>query len=215
MPMEGLVMRRWIALALLLAACVPSARSDTGSVSCTRVLGFSVTMNWYEADGTPTESGFERIIGEPDAWELMAAQGQGIADWGPGGSGWNSPVTYASCSDSPDRIVLQVATSEAESNAEVLSELRAAVAETHRRFPNAQLDLMPMPGGPGCGTFAESIHDQMLHEIRQVTNGTDTLEGPDTHTTACSQYRDDRGHLTVPGAVVIATQVAKFYRGTA
>ena len=207
-------MKGWIALALLLSACVPAARSDTGGGSCSRVLGFSVTMNWYEADGTPTVSGFEQIIGQPKKWELMAADGQAISSWGPGGSGWNAPVTYESCDGSPDRIVLQVGTSEPESSGQVLSELQAAVAETHRRFPDAQLDLMPMPGGPGCGTFAESIHDQMLHAIRQVTNDKNTFEGPDTHTTDCSQYRDDRGHLTIAGGVVIATQVAKFYTGT-
>lgn len=204
-----------LAFTLLLAACLSDGGAPDGGTapaSCTRVLGFSVTINWYRADGTPTVSGFERIVGAPDEWELMAGRGNGISHWVAGGGGWETPVIYASCGGAPDRIVLQVAIPRPAPDTQVLSALRAAVTETRRRFPAARLDLIAIPGGPGCDTWSESIHDQMLRAIRLVSNGTDTFEGPDTRTTSCSQYRDDRGHLTPEGGVVVATQVADFYR---
>lgn len=201
---------------VVLAGCVSErGASDSGASlePCTRVLGFSVTINWYRADGTPTVSGFERIIGAPDEWELMAGRGHGISHWVAGGLGWETPVTYASCGSAPDRVVLQVAIPEPASDERVLFELRAAVAEMRRRFPGARFDLIAIPGGPGCDTWSESIHDQMLRAIRLISNGTDTFEGPDTRATSCSQYRDDRGHLTPEGGAVVATQVAEFYGG--
>jgi hypothetical protein len=200
---------------VVLAGCSSDrATSDGGDPAdpCTRVLGFSVTIGWYRSDGTSAASGFERVTGAPDGWELMAGRGHGISHWGAGGPGWEAPVTYASCGGDPDRVVLQVAIPEPASDERVLSELRAAVAEMRRRFPGARLDLMAIPDGPGCDTWSESIHDQMLRAIRGVANGIDVFEGPDTRVTSCSHYRDDRGHLTREGGVVVATQVADFYR---
>jgi hypothetical protein len=195
--------------ATLLVGTLPQdARS---APTCSRVLGFSVTVNWYVADGSRNLSGFERIIGQPQAWELQARGGQEIRDWGPGGSGWSTQLRYASCAGAPSRIVLQVATSRPESDAQVASALARAVDEVHRRFPHARLDLIPIPGGPGCGTYAESIRDQMADAISDVVRSGDAFEGPETAVSSCGMFADDRGHLTPTGGVDVAKQVASFY----
>src|SRR2546425_5541965 len=108
--MMGMRTRLTRALALLALLSIPEFAAAAPPGSCTRVLGFSNTAQWYKADGTNQVSGYETRTGHPEAWESQARAGQEISEWGPGGSGWSSPVKYASCGGKPTAVVLQVAT---------------------------------------------------------------------------------------------------------
>jgi hypothetical protein len=104
-----------------------------------------------------------------------------------------------------DRLVLQVATKQAQTDEAVADLLAAAIANLRAYNPGAAIVLIPINGGPGgavCpsrngGVYATLIHDQMVAAIAGAVGG-DVSYGGDYPVADCNQFRDGRGHLTEP-----------------
>src|SRR4029434_5172654 len=83
--------------------------SSVGTYTCTEVVGFSQTMQWYfGGPGYPT---FTSIAG-PGRWQLRWEGGAAIDSWAdPNFSGWGPAAQVNSCdqgSSNPDRVLLNI-----------------------------------------------------------------------------------------------------------
>src|SRR5438067_1934276 len=84
----------------------PVATAQQSSFSCTEVIGFSQTDQWYEG-------GFVGSTQNSGAWQLRWFSGGSIDQWAAsaGFPGWDSQYLVSHCSQnssSPDRVVLQI-----------------------------------------------------------------------------------------------------------
>jgi hypothetical protein len=196
------------------SAAAPPVSEDA---NCTLVMGFSVTENWFRSGR------FELQPGIDDArWELLAPSGHDIELWAdPAEPGWNEPV-FSPCGRDPDRVVFQVAAKDwqTQSEDEVAALLVQSIDNIRAKWPTAGLiELIPIVGGPdaqpcpaGAGfVFASQMYPTMTEVIAGVANGQDILAGPDQLLADCSQYRDNRGHLTTAGSEYIASGLAQHF----
>ncbi|MGQ0668347.1 MAG: hypothetical protein ACT4PO_01505 [Actinomycetota bacterium] len=171
------------------------------------------------------EAGFETYAGAA-FWEAQARGGQDITHWGVEGAGWNGRV-FSRCG-TPTRAVLQVAPREEVPLSTLVGYVQDAVAGIRSHLPGARIELIPVNGGtdnaicpspPGFGdgtVYSSRIHplvEQAIAAVAQSPGYADTFAGPDVEH-PCSMYADNRGHMTVEGAVFVASKVGGFYAGT-
>ena len=189
--------RSLIAILVLVSGVFTSA----SAASCTAVLGFSQTRNWFDAGSFP-------------GWELDALAGADLHDWAdPAFAGYSRTP----CGDVPSRVIYQVAYSPGwaqASDATISSYLSQAIININANWPTASLVLIPIVGGPNHQTCpignkivgASGMHPKMDTAI--ASSG--ILAGPDLLVAKCSQYSDAKGHLTATGGIYVASQMEGF-----
>jgi hypothetical protein len=141
--------------------------------------------------------------------------------------GVGSPVLCTPCIDGaagPDRVILTITLDGYESDAQVWAQkIRAAIATIRAQHPQLQqLVLQPVVGGPDhaiCpapgeprGVRATFNHPHVDEAIAIVVGDADDLVAgfsPEVH--ACSDYRDDVGHLTDEGTGAVGGPIGAYY----
>jgi hypothetical protein len=200
------------------SAEVPVVGRPDGSALCTRVLGMSVTYDWF------IEGGFEVQPGIEDAgWELAWESGHDVAMFADPGAVPYTMVPLSSCGREPDRVVFQIAARDFASPDAVVAELRSSIDNIRAAWPTVDLiELIPIVGGPGgepCsdpdvpdkGVHATIMYPAMVSAIAAVENGVDVVAGPDLRVADCALFRDGAGHLTVEGSALVAAELAEHY----
>jgi hypothetical protein len=185
-------------------------------ISCTRVVGFSQTEQWF------TGGGFEPVAGDA-GWELLWEPGATIEKWAaPDFVGWSNPIVSACTDGSPDRLVLTVTGAE-RPVARWVEDITAAVATAKVKYPGAAIVLQPIVGGPDeqlCpGVRRDSVRASVNHPIIDQAIGMVVAEvagvatGASPEVRSCADYRDDLGHLTDAAVGPIGEEIAEFYAG--
>ncbi len=191
-----------------------------GNYTCTLVVGFSQTDQWYRM-------GFESIVGD-DSWEIMAAFA-GVDRWGqPNDPVWRSPIRSA-CTDrtgDPNRVLLSVSGPFGADEGAWAKAIEDTLAVIRSRFLSVRnIVLQPVVGGPNhedCFFGGERVraswqHAHIDHAIEMVL-GRDAVgnlvAGISPEVRTCDDYRDEVGHLTDEGAAAAAQSIGNFYRGS-
>src|SRR5258708_30441836 len=82
-----------------------SVGAQQAPITCTEVIGFSQTDQWYEG-------GFIQSVANPGNWQLRWYSGGSVDLWAdPNSAAWSSSSRVGQCSQNsgaPDRIVFQV-----------------------------------------------------------------------------------------------------------
>jgi len=227
----------WLLTSAAAAAVPPAAQ---GTPTCTMVLGFSQTADWYLApafrrDSDRPEAGaiFESIV-DGDRWQLKWAGGAGVNVYSnPEAPAWNAPV-ISPClegADAPDRIVYMVSGPLGGDVPAWVAEIEQAVDNIRDKFPTAAvIALQPVVGAPadapgdecflGDGNTRVRASWQatpILEAIRSVAaSRRDVVVGATTRVRACSHYVDAVGHISngdsISGAADAAVVTGLFYR---
>lgn len=175
--------------------------SRTGAFTCTEVVGFSQTRQWY-LDAPD----FEAAVGD-GGWQIRWQRGAAINYWAdPAFEGWSVAVDSPceSGSSSPDRVILTISSKRYEESASTFVPwIRSAVRVVRDRYPDVErIVLQPVVGGPDhapCiigGIQVRSTHNHPLVDraIERVARG-NVRAGPSPEVRSCSDYSDEDGHL--------------------
>jgi hypothetical protein len=192
-----------------------------GSFTCTQVIGYSQTSNWYD--------GFETAVTN-SRYQLFWYGGGAVRLWAdPSYQGWVNGALYSPCasgSGAPDRVILDVTEDffvDPSTVGQVASDINAAIANIRTKLPSVrQIYVQPVVGGPGgttqCfirGTVirASANHPYIVQAIARVVGGT-VLTGPSPTVRTCADYLDDGqyvGHLTPEASGPIGQSIGSFY----
>jgi hypothetical protein len=214
------------------AACTPCAdrAPDTGwleveaaagggDFTCTEVIGFSQTAQWY-LDAPD----FEDVVGS-DAWQLLWQSGAAIDLWAdPNFSGWSAPIESACAdgSDAPDRVVLTISKQVFEDDVAVWTrDILAAVDTVGDKYPGVErIVLQPVVGGPGHQTCTHngdpvraSVNHPVIDAAISEAVGGDVVAGFSPEVRTCDDYQDAIGHLGREARGPIGRTIAEFYAG--
>lgn len=197
-----------------MASFLARSIAPPSSATCTMVIGFSQTQDWYRA-GT-----FEQIL--PDGqWQLLGQGGAAIQLWAdPAYEGWSS-MMYSPCTTgSPDRAVLTI-TGQGRSVEQWMTDIAAAAATTRAKFPSIlEVILQPVVGGPDhavCEFGGEPVraaenHPVIDQAIAQLVAGSAELRAgfsPEVRT--CADFGDAIGHLVDSANGPVGAEIATFY----
>ena len=218
-------MRELVVISLLVAFATASwltpAAGQDESFSCTLVIGFSQTAQWYRASGT-----FESIV-EDDRWQLKWAGGAGVDRWSdPDNRAWDAEVLSACArqADSPDRIVFSISGPFGEDEDAWIDAIERSLELVRQRFPSARsIVLVPVVGGPShrdCTFEGRRVRASWQHAyidaaIERVVDADDSgllHAGPSPEVRTCDDYRDALGHLTEEGAAALGSMLATVMR---
>jgi hypothetical protein len=204
------------AMALVLGTntVAPSAvRAD--DFTCTEVVGYSQTMQWYFGGFVP-EAGRGR-------WQLRWQGGGSIDLWAdPSYEGWAPQGRVNSCaqnSERPDRVLLDVSDDFHTDVNWWVQQINATLSVIHRRYPSArQIMLQPVVGGPGgsrCQIGGQDVrasfnHPYILEGIGRVVGG-DVTAGANPMVRSCGDYADTTGHLNDQAKGAIGVSIGQFY----
>ena len=186
------------------------------SASCTMVMGFSQTRQWFDA-------GFQTAAGGSDSWQRLTVNGSEVdvianpssAFWAAWPSGISSACTTNSLT--PDRVILNISGPEQTDPQVWAADILAAVLTTRQKLGNPLIVLQPVVGGPNhadCGTRASFNHPYIDQGIALAVAADPSLvAGFSPEVGSCSHYSDDKGHLTSSGASYVAGKVGAYYAG--
>jgi hypothetical protein len=206
-------------VATIALVAVPPSPASAASFTCTRVLGFSQTRQWY-LDAPD----FEQVVGN-DAWELLWVKGAGMKWQNPSFQGWTAPVASPCTvrSGDPDRVLLTVGVSPCVVDVScIATTIRNAVATIRLKYPHVeQIVLQPLVGGPGhslCYTIdgiliRASYQHPYMDEAIAASVGGDVVAGDSPEVRTCSDYADDKGSGHFDRAVrgIIGRAIGEFY----
>lgn len=208
-----------VLLALVVASgwwASPGAQSATAETTCTEVIGFSQTQEWYE------DGGFEQLV-DAQAWQLRWQGGAFITKWAdPDFEGWQPDRLFHDCAAGPaDRVVLTISAT-GQDVQDVVDQIRLALATVEDKHPGAAIVLQPLVGGPDGETCTVDGHTvrasrtapmiaEAVAEI--VAEDAEYIAGPNPTVASCDQYTDSVGHISDEGAVHVAEQLAEAYGG--
>lgn len=207
MPLKRLVS----AMLPLLAVAAQAADSYT----CTQVIGFSQTRQWYKGGNFM----FEKEV-DNARWELRARDGAAIGKWGVASyDGWTVALASpcANRSNNPDRVVLTVSGSSGDDVAAWKADILKAIDMVHRKYGNVEtIVLQPVVGAPegtDCNTRAGRQQPFILEGIRQAAqeSGPNVVVGCVPKVRTCNDYSDDKGHLTGSASGPIGASIGEFY----
>jgi hypothetical protein len=151
-PALVLVLSVLLASVALVAGTAPTARG-ADQATCTEVIGFSQTAQWFEG-------GFESVVAG-SKYQLRWASGGDILQWSqPGYAGWTGPMSSACVSGytAPDRVIFQVTRAKYMDRADIfpaVGYMVDVIDNIHAYYPQAQVYLMNIVGGPGMGQLCE------------------------------------------------------------
>ncbi len=183
--------------------------------TCTQVIGFSQTNQWYSSGQ------FESRV-DNSRWELLWNGGAGIEQWrNPNYVGWNNaPVSpCAQGSRNPDRVVLTISGNfQADPNVWV-SNIQATLANIRARYPAVrQIILQPVVGGPNhnlCYYQSQVVRASFNHpgidEAISRMIGGDVVAGASPEVRTCGDYSDATGHLIPAARGPIGATLGDFY----
>ena len=195
------------------AAAAPASRG-AATFTCTQVLGFSQTRNWFRA--------FQIDLGN-SRYQLLQSTNGGLRWQDPNFSGWDNPLISACTQGSrdPDRIIDNISWRQDVTDvAFYVREIRDEVATLRALFPDADIVLQAVIGGPNDSTCS-GVHTAIVHPaveaaIAQVVAtdpGVSAPVGPEAPEVArCSYFRDDIGHLIDEQKDPMGRSIASFYR---
>lgn len=185
---------------------MPGATPEETGASCTRVIGFSQTKQWFPV--------FEEIAGS-SRWELLWNPGGAVERWAEASyPGWDEPVV-SPCGE-PDRVLLTISGRPRRVDAWERA-IREAVDTIRRRVPSAaELVLQPVVGGPAnatCAVEGRPVRASVNHpDIDEAIDGLGIgTVGASPEVRDCSEYADGLGHLTEDGSRAVATGLAAHY----
>ena len=190
--------------------------------SCTEVLGFSQTGQWY------LNSLFESLVGN-DNWELRAYASAGVLWQNPTFAGW-TVAPFSPClqnAETPDRVLLTISTPLGIPTLDWwVQNIRAEIVTIRQMRPNAHsIILQSVVGGPGSttcyfrGSLADPVHASVIHPtIDQAIaivaqDSPDLVAGISPEVASCDNYADDTGHLTTIGRSVVGQAIGTYYAG--
>jgi hypothetical protein len=195
------------------AAARPEDRGAT-TFTCTQVLGFSQTRNWFRA--------FQADLGD-SRYQLLQSTNGGLKWQDPNFAGWDYPL-ISPCSQNsrdPDRIIDNISWRRDVTDVSFyVREIRDEVATLRDLFPEADIVLQAVIGGPNDSTCS-GVHTAIVHPavetaIAQVVAADPGLlapVGPEAPEVArCSYFRDDIGHLIDQQKDPMGRFIASFYR---
>lgn len=200
-----------LGLLVLSTVLVPFRVKAQSGYSCTEVLGFSQSMQWFAA------SSFANLPASGDSWELGSRNflpgwqgrftfGAAIDRWvNSDYSGWEG--TYVSPShcarEEVDRVVFNVS-GEARSADEWAAAIESVAQLVRAKYPEVRAVVMqPVVGAPPgeCQAVrAARTHPTVVEGIARAAERDVVTAGPNPTVSACSQFRDALGHLTASGA---------------
>ena len=205
-----------------LAAGADSLLSATqDGFTCTLVIGFSQTAQWYEAGGV-----FESVVGD-DRWQLKWAGGAGVDRWSDADDVvWDAEVLSPCVAGSaaPDRIVFSVSGPFGEDEDAWVAAIKGSLDLIRDRYPSVRrIGLVPVVGGPshrdctfdGRRVRASWQHAHIDNAIEKVIDEDDTgvlFAGPSPDVRTCDDYGDALGHLTEDGAAAVGRMLAEVMR---
>ena len=223
----------------ILAAFGPSFESPdrtssppAGSFSCTQVLGFSQSMEWYaglsvadylDENARPDLSALERDAFLP-TWQGRFFIGAVVDKWtDPGFTGWAGThrwahETPAHCErDEVDRVVFNVS-GEARSPQAWAAAVDSVAVLIRAKFPAVRRVVMqPVVGAPEgecTDVRAARNHPVIVEGIRRAADRGGITAGPSPRVADCGQFSDALGHLTVEGAEHVRGALREHYRSS-
>jgi hypothetical protein len=208
-------MATFLGRALNLSPITPS------TFTCTEVIGFSQTNQWYSGGESRVYSPFEDLV-DDSAWQLRwfeGAEARIIAnpDW----DGWAiSPVS--ACSTGPvDRVILTVTGSRGTDVSGWGLDIRDAIARVRIEVPTASvIVLQPVVGGPegeSCINGGEQVRADLQHPyiweaiLQVASESSDVSSGMKPRVDSCADFRDARGHLTEDAIPRVGAKVGDYY----
>ena len=210
-----------VLVAILLAMTSLPATAAGGKVgsrgvlyTCTQVLGFSQTRNWFRA--------FQIDLGNA-RYQLLQSTNGGLKWQDPNFSGWGNPLISPCTQGSrdPDRIVDNISWRQDVTDVGFyVREIKDEVATLRQRFPDADIVLQAVVGRPNDSTCG-GVHTAIVHPaveaaIQQVVADDPALSapvGPEAPEVArCSHFRDDIGHLIDEQKDPMGRTIASYYR---
>jgi hypothetical protein len=206
----------------------PTPTPGPGGFTCTEVIGYSQTSNWYSTD---VPNGFESAVVDP-RYQLRYQLGAAIHFWAdPTFVGWGAS-TFSTCAAgwaAPDRVIMDVSEDffindgdPTHDLSRVVADIRDAVATIRQTYPAVrEIYLQPVVGGPNHTVCilnsrpirASSNHPYIDQAIAQVVGGT-VLAGPSPEVRTCADYLDDGlyvGHLIEGAKGPIGQAIGSFY----
>lgn len=216
-------------LGLLILSTVPvsspSPVNGQAGYSCTEVLGFSQSMQWYAAlsianrpaSGDSFELGPDEFL---PAWQGRFTFGAAIERWTDSDfPGWEG--TYVSPSQCArgevDRVVFNVS-GEARSADEWATAIESVAELVRGKYPGARTVVMqPVIGAPPgeCEEVrAAQNHPTIVQGIARAEELGLITAGPNPTVSSCSQFSDALGHLTASGAEHVQAILRAYYDDT-
>ncbi len=184
--------------------------------TCTQIVGFSQTMQWYFA-------GFRNTVG--NSWELRWVGGGSIGNWAdPNYVGWtddsNQADGCAQNASAPDRALLNISDDFHTDVSYWVQQTNAAMTNLRQKYPSVRtIILQPVVGGPNGSqcTFNGSVvrasfnFPYINQAIAQMNNGSTVVTGAAPTVRTCSDYADNIGHLTDDAKGPIGDSLGQFY----
>ena len=220
------------ASALTFEASDPMPGPSAGGFSCTQVLGFSQSMEWYaglsvrDLRRRGTRPDLSALA--PDAylpgWQGRFFMGAAVEEWrDPEYPGWSGAhrrahETPAHCGrDEIDRVVFNV--SGTARSPDAWAGAVDSVADLIRsKFPAVRRVVMqPVVGAPEgkcTDVQAARTHLAVVEGIRRAADRGGITAGPSPKVASCDQFSDDLGHLTEEGAGHVRRILREHYRSS-
>jgi hypothetical protein len=207
----------------LLASSVawPGSALAQERFTCTEVLGFSQSLQWYRgtADGRGQPGG---RMGRPPGdflpgWQARFTGGAAVELWTdsdyPGWTG--TSVSESRCEQTKvDRVLFQVSGAPKEVD-EWVADIRKVVALIQQKYPGVrEILLMPVVGAPEgqCQNVrAGSNYPTIVEAISKVAGEGIVRAGAAPVVADCSWFLDRLGHLTADAAAAIKQQLQDHY----
>ena len=205
-------------LCVVMFAAMPAAGAATApgatTFTCTEVLGFSQTRNWFR--------GFQIDLGNA-RYQLLQSTNGGLKWQDPNFSGWDNPLISPCTQGSrdPDRIIDNISWRQNVTDvAFYVREIRDEVATIRNLYPGTDIVLQAVIGGPNDSTCS-GVHTAIVHPaveaaIAQVVASDPGLSAPlgpeEPEVARCSDFRDDIGHLIDAQKDPMGRFIASFYR---
>jgi hypothetical protein len=201
---------------LVAMALSGSAAYAQVGATCTEVIGFSQTDQWYEA-------GF--ISGVPDAgaWQIRWTDGASIDRWADTtDSVWDLRNLVSHCrqsSSAPDLVVLNVSGDYHAEPTWWTQQTARAIANVRAKYPGLrQIALQPVVGGPSgtvCGSRTDNVRASFnypyIKQGIQALLGDAVVLGASPEVRSCNDYTDNIGHLHDSARQYVGAAVAQFY----
>jgi hypothetical protein len=226
--MKKMPSARIVATAVVLLASA-GAFAQTPQYTCTQVLGYSQTAQWYlGGDQNGATAAFELAVSD-DHWQVQACGGAGVQRWAdPEFSCWTSQIRSpcANGTDTPERFLISISDGglpddDVQRWADAIQGTIDALRINHPQVQS--IILQPVVGVPndgpcwrdGDGPPAQQVratrnHPTIDQAIAQLVGG-DVIAGMSPEVRECTDYTDGVGHFIFEAEAAIGAIIGQFY----
>ena len=183
--------------------------------TCTQVIGFSQTRQWFLA---------ENWFRVSSSWQLLAQNGAAIDRWlDPNYDGWFVPLQGPCSSQSrrPDRIVFTTSGGlgvDETAWRDAIAQLLPILREKYRSV--RLIVFQPVVGGPNhsiCEYEGQPVRASVIHPVIDAAIASsiqddDAVAGASPEVTSCIGFSDATGHLTDISADNVGSALKRFYQ---